>query len=126
MRLLLDTHALVWWGEDSPRMSRRAKTAIDEGDCFVSAVNAMEIATKFRLGKLPNAQKLAVGFEEMVASAGFRSLQVSVAHARVAGGLNIPHKDPFDRLLIAQAMIDGMTLVSNEKLFDEFGLSRIW
>lgn len=86
----------------------------------------MEIATKFRLGKLPSAEPLALGFEDETAEAGFLPLPLTLTHARVAGSLAIPHKDPFDRLLIAQAIVEDMFLVSNEAVFDGFGVSRLW
>lgn len=128
MRLLLDTHALLWWGEENVRLSRGAAQAIDSGDheVFVSAVSAMEIAMKFRLGKLPSAKPLAVAFEAETEAMGFLPLPITLAHARVAGSLTIAHKDPFDRLLIAQAMVEGITLVSNEAIFDGAGISRLW
>jgi PIN domain nuclease of toxin-antitoxin system len=128
LRLLLDTHALLWWGHGDRRLSARACAEIDSdaNERFVSAVSAMEIATKFRLGKLPEAYALAANFEADIAEMGFQPLAISVGHARLAGSLAIPHKDPFDRLLIAQAMLEGMTLVSNEAGFDPFGVARLW
>lgn len=128
MRLLLDTHALLWWGENNDRLSRNAAAVIDSGDheVFVSAVSAMEIATKFRLGKLPSAGPLALAFEDETAAAGFLPLSITLTHARVAGSLAIPQKDPFDRLLIAQAQVEDMFLVSNETIFDGFGVGRLW
>lgn len=128
MRLLLDTHALIWWGEDSPRLSRAVARAIDfpSNEVMVSPVSAMEIALKFRLGKLPSAEPLARGFEAETAAAGFIPLPINLTHAKLAGGLEIPHKDPFDRLLIAQAIIEDVLLVSNEALFDDFGVTRLW
>ena len=86
----------------------------------------MEIATKFRLGKLPSAQPLAVDFEGETRAVGFRPLPLSILHGQMAGSFPFAHKDPFDRLLIAQAMLEGMALVSNEELFDGFGVSRLW
>ncbi|MDI1365383.1 MAG: type II toxin-antitoxin system VapC family toxin [bacterium] len=128
MKLLLDTHALLWWGEDNERLSLGAARAIDSGDheVFVSAVSAMEIAMKFRLGKLPSAQPLALAFEAETEAMGFLPLPITLTHARVAGSLTITHKDPFDRMLIAQALVEGITLVSNEAIFDGAGISRLW
>ena len=128
MRLLLDTHALIWWLVGSPSLSATAKTAIaNEGnEVFVSAASAMEIATKFRLGKLPEAGPLATNLQEYVEEQGFRELPIGIGHGMLAGNLQIAHKDPFDRLLIAQALCEGMPLVSNEAVFDEFGVSRLW
>ena len=128
MRLLLDTHALIWWLAGDDALSRRAREAIaDEGNAVaVSAASAMEVATKFRIGKLPHAALLAYDFEAVIAEQGFDELAISVHHARLAGEMNIAHKDPFDRLLIAQAQAEDMTLVSNEVLFDGFAVKRLW
>lgn len=128
LRLLLDTHALIWWLAGDEALSRRAREAIaDEvNEIAVSAASAMEIATKFRIGKLPGAALLAQSFEEIIAEQGFGELPISVHHARLAGEMNIDHKDPFDRLLIAQAQADDLVLVSNEALFDGFAIKRLW
>lgn len=128
MRLLLDTHALIWWLAGDEALSLRARAAIaDEANTVaVSAASAMEVATKHRIGKLPDAALLAQDFEAIIAGQGFDELAISVRHARLAGEMNIAHKDPFDRLLIAQAQAEDMTLVSNEALFDGFAVKRIW
>ena len=126
MRLLLDTHALVWWVEDSPLLGASARTALVDNEVLVRAASAWEIATKFRLGKLPSAERMARNFAGEVAAEGFVALPVTLEHAALAGGLDIPHKDPFDRLLIAQARIERVPIVSNETLFDAFGVERIW
>ena len=128
MRLLLDTHALIWWGLDDPRLGAEARAAIAEAgnEVFVSAASAMEVTTKHRLGKLPQAERLALGFETLVAALGFQPLPISLAHAQLAGNLVVPHKDPFDRLLIAQSVLEGMPLASNEAAFDGFGVIRVW
>ena len=86
----------------------------------------MEIATKFRIGKLPDAWRLATDFEDAILAEGFEPLPITLTHARLAGAMAIPHKDPFDRLLIAQSVTEGMSLVSNEAAFDEFGVTRLW
>ena len=128
MRLLLDTHALIWWVNGDDRLGVTAKAAIADEDqtVLVSAVSAMEIATKFRLGKLPSARHLAQDFESVIQEQGFEPLSISIRHARSAGNLAIAHKDPFDRLLIAQALLDELTLVSNEAVFDGYGVARLW
>lgn len=128
MRLLLDTHTLIWWLAGDDTLSRHARDAIDDeaNSIFVSAASAMEFATKFRIGKLPRAALLARDFEAIVAAQGFAELAITVRHARLAGELNIPHKDPFDRLLIAQAQAEDMVLASNEALFDGFAVKRLW
>ena len=128
MRLLLDTHALIWWTLGMARLSRAAHDAIadDDSEVFVSAVSALEIALKHRLGKLPLAGDLARDFEGEVDSEGFIGLPVSLRHGHLAGALPIMHKDPFDRLLMAQALGENLVLVSNERIFDAAGVSRLW
>ena len=128
MRLLLDTHALIWALGDSPRLGRVARDAIeaDETEILVSAASAMEVTTKHRLGKLDEVADLVRDFAGVLAAADYEALPIALDHAALAGSLDIAHKDPFDRLLIAQARIERVPLVSNEKLFDEFGVERIW
>jgi len=128
LKLLLDTHALIWWLAGDEALSLRAREAMaDEANSIaVSAASAMEVATKFRIGKLPRAALLARDFETIVAAQGFSELPISVTHARLAGEMNIAHKDPFDRFLIAQAQVEAMVLVSNEALFDGFAVQRLW
>ena len=128
MKLLLDTHALIWWLADDPALSKMARDAIEDPDneALVSAASAMEVVTKHRLGKLPGAALLAQNFEVIVRAEGFVPLPIALRHAALAGGLQISHKDPFDRLLMAQSLIEAMPLVSNEQIFDGFGITRLW
>ena len=128
LRLLLDTHALIWWLAGDEALSLRARVAIaDEANSVaVSAASAMEIATKFRIGKLPQAELLARNFEGIVAAQGFDELPIALHHARLAGEMHIAHKDPFDRFLIAQAQAENLVLISNEALFDSFAVQRLW
>jgi len=86
----------------------------------------MEVTTKYRLGKLPEAADLATAFRRTIIAADYTPLAISTDHAVLAGSLDIPSGDPFDRFLIAQARIEGVPIVSNEKLFDRFGVERIW
>jgi len=128
MKLLLDTHALLWYLLGDGNLSRNARTAIDENanEVLVSAVSAMEISTKYRIGKLPEAGVIAGRLAETIVMRGFQALPISVEHGDVAGALDIDHRDPFDRLLIAQAQIEQALLVSNETLFDRFAVRRLW
>lgn len=128
MKLLLDTHALLWWLLGDRRLSLKARAAIAEtgADVLASAVSAMEIGTKHRIGKLPEAERMIADLGARIARQGFAELPLSLAHARLAGSLVIPHKDPFDRMLIAQSLIEQVALVSNETLFDGFGVNRLW
>jgi PIN domain nuclease of toxin-antitoxin system len=129
VRLLLDTHAFLWWVFADPKLSRRARTAIDddvENNVVVSAASAWEIATKYRIGKLPDARAVADDVSGAVAAEGFDQLAITVRHAQRAGNLVGHHQDPFDRMLIAQAMLEDLTLVSNERAFDAYGVRRLW
>lgn len=129
MQLLLDTHAFLWWVFADPKLSRRARIAIDndgENEVFVSAASTWEIATKHRNGKLPDASAVADDILGTVAAEGFTELGISVRHAQHAGNLGGHHRDPFDRMLIAQAMLEDLTLVSNERTFDAYGVRRLW
>ena len=127
MHLLLDTHAFLWWIADSSRLSARAYGAIAdaENDIAVSAASAWEIATKHRLGRLPS-DALAPGIGVYIAQQGFDEVSITVDDASRAGTLPQHHRDPFDRMLIAQALSRSLFLVSNESLFDRYGVSRLW
>jgi PIN domain nuclease of toxin-antitoxin system len=128
MDVLLDTHALLWWLSDDPALTHRARKVIAEKKniILVSAASAWEIATKVRLGKLPSAANLAAHFAEIIEQEAFQSLAISASHAIRAGLLPGLHKDPFDRMLIAQAQEENMPIVSNETIFDSYGVRRIW
>jgi len=128
MRLLLDTNTLLWWLDGDRRLSRAARVAIGDHDnvVFVSAASAWELATKARLGKLPGAEDVEADVSGCVARQGFTELAISVLHAQRAGGLRIDHRDPFDRMLIAQGQMEDLPIVTNETLFEGFGISRIW
>jgi PIN domain nuclease of toxin-antitoxin system len=128
MRLLLDTHALLWWLSGDAALSAAARTAIeDEGNgVFVSAVSAWEFATKHRIGKLPGVSALVTDLDGAIGAQGFAPLPISLRHGQVAAALPAPHRDPFDRMLIAQAMLENLVLVSNEHCFDVYGVTRVW
>ncbi|HWF07338.1 MAG TPA: type II toxin-antitoxin system VapC family toxin [Bryobacteraceae bacterium] len=128
LRLLLDTHALLWWLADDASLGKRARAAIASisNTVTVSAASAWEIATKVRLGKLPGAEGLAADFAEYLQREGFEALPISMDHAARAGLLAGDHRDPFDRMLIAQAQAENLALVSNEEVFDGFGVRRVW
>jgi PIN domain nuclease of toxin-antitoxin system len=128
LRLLLDTHAVIWWFLDNPALSRAAREAIEPAgaEILVSAASAFEISLKHWSGKLPDAEPLARRLGAMVLEEGFQPLPITLEHGRVAGALPWAHKDPFDRLLVAQALVEDMPIVSNERVFDLTGVSRIW
>ena len=126
--MLLDTHAFIWWFSGSNRLSLTARQAIadDGNDVLVSAASAWEIATKHRLGKIPNAEALALDISGAIAAQNFQSLPITVDDAARAGALPGPHRDPFDRMLIAQALARDLVVVSNEIRFDRYGVRRLW
>jgi PIN domain nuclease of toxin-antitoxin system len=128
MRLLLDTHALVWWFEGNTTLTITARAAIDDrrNQTYVSAASVWEIATKHRLGKLAGNPVLIADIPAAVASQGFLELPVTLRHGQAAGALAIKHKDPFDRMLVAQAMLEALVLVSNERAFDSLAINRLW
>jgi PIN domain nuclease of toxin-antitoxin system len=128
LRLLLDTHALIWWLAGDARLSVRARDAIDQyrSLVFVSAASAWEIATKVRIGKLPGAAAIAPDIAGVISRESFQPLAVTVEHGQRAGTLPGPLQDPFDRMLIAQAVLDNLHLVSIERAFDPYGVMRLW
>lgn len=128
MRLLLDTHAFIWWLAGSERLPVRARRAIagEANDKLISAASAWEIATKHRLGKLPSAAAIAEDIAGAIAGEGFQELPITVEDATRAGSLPGLHRDPFDRMLIAQALMHNLVFISNESLFDQYGIRRLW
>ena len=128
MQLLLDTHAFLWWlsGDDALSVEARKAIADEWNGVFVSAATAWEIATKHRIGKLSIAAKLIADLDGSIASEGFIGLPISVRHGQTAGALPGPHHDPFDRMLIAQAILEDLVLVSNKRSFDAYGVARMW
>lgn len=128
MPLLLDTHTFLWWLAGHRMLSLKAREAIGgaEADVFVSAVSAWEITTKFRIGKLPEAELVATDVYATIEAEGFSPLAISVQHAQRAGSFGGTHRDPFDRLLAAQALLDDLTLVSNDRAFEQYAIRRFW
>ena len=128
MRLLLDTHAFLWWLDGDRRLSLKARRLIaDETNAvLVSAASAWEITTKSRLGKLPGAQDVAADVVGSIAAQSFIPLDITVLHAQRAGGIAGAHRDPFDRMLIAQAHLEDVAIISDDRVFDDFAVRRIW
>lgn len=129
LRLLLDTHALLWALAEPEKLSRASRGAIEDpnNELWVSAVSLFEISTKVRIGKLQVPASLLKRWQWSVECLSARLLQVSGSHAVLAGGLPVDHRDPFDRLLAAQAIEEGLTLVSCDSAFQEFsGLAVLW
>jgi PIN domain nuclease of toxin-antitoxin system len=127
-RLLLDTHALLWWLDGDVRMPVKIRRLIqsDSNELLVSAASVWEITTKARLGKLPGALEVAADVPACIASQGFTGLPISIQHAQAAGSLPGPHRDPFDRMLIAQAHGERCPVLSIDPVFDDYGVTRIW
>ena len=113
MNLLLDTHALLWWLDDSPILSEKARSAVADGEylVFVSAVTIWKIRIKEALGKL----KIPRNFRRVLEAQSFENLDITSDHAHAISGLPDHHRDPFDRMLIAQAKIEGLTLVTHDR-----------
>ncbi len=120
MRLLLDTHALLWWLADEGLSSRTRDAIADPANLVaVSAASAWEIAIKKALGKLTALDDL----EQQVHAGGFVPLPINIAHGIAAGQLARHHDDPFDRMLIAQALAEGLTIVTRDKRFEDYGVA---
>jgi PIN domain nuclease of toxin-antitoxin system len=131
--LLLDTHALLWWLADDPKLSAAARDAMADAGrtVLVSAASLWEIATKNRLGKLGEADAFLADPVGIIAAEGFEPLPITLPHALLSGGLDTAHRDPFDRMLMAQALLDDLLLVSNEDRFDHVAhrgraVRRLW
>ncbi len=123
MIALLDTHALLWWLADDPRLGRSARVAMGDPTSvvFVSAVSVWEIAIKRAVGKL----RVPDGLAERIDDAGFERLPVGFDHAERVGTLPLHHGDPFDRLLVAQALVEGATLVTSDRRIEAYDVPRL-
>lgn len=128
MNLLLDTHALLWWQTNDERLSNRTRALIadETNQVFVSAASAWEIATKQRLGKLDEVPGAASRFAELVAADGFAHLPITRVHSLRAGGYQIDHRDPFDRILAAQSELEDLLLVTRDPAFELFACKTVW
>jgi PIN domain nuclease of toxin-antitoxin system len=123
VRLLLDTHALLWWLVDDPRLAPEARDAVASPESFVavSAASAWELSIKRALGRLELPDRL----EEQLERAGLSPLPITIAHALHAGRLPRHHADPFDRMLVAQAQLEGLTVVTRDPRIAEYGVSTL-
>jgi PIN domain nuclease of toxin-antitoxin system len=123
MRLLLDTHVLLWWREANPRIDGDARRSIATADdVLVSSASAWEVAIKVALGKL----RIPGPLEAAVGDSGFDTLPITFGHAAAVTGLAPHHADPFDRMLIAQALVEDLTIVTHDRRFAPYGVSVIW
>ncbi len=128
MSFLLDTHTWLWWLFDDERLSKTARGIIQDPNhsLYVSAASAWEIATKHRLGKLDSAAVLVQDIPGYVTRTGCTELPITVEHAARAGSFPQPHRDPFDRMLAAQATIEGLRLVTRDPAIPQFGVEVVW
>lgn len=126
--LLLDTHAALWFLWDDPQLSEQAKAIMEDADNrkLVSIASCWEIAIKVGLGKLDLGEPSRSFLPREIARNNFELLPISLDHATMVEGLVAHHRDPFDRLLIAQAMTEGFSLVSIDGVFDQYGIHRVW
>ena len=128
MRLLLDTHAWLWWNQDGPELSRAARRAIasPHNECWLSMASAWDMAVKIANGKLTLEGDLEHFLPEQMAENGFAILPIGIRHVARTVKLPFHHRDPFDRLIIAQALVEGLTVVSADRVFLKYGVRRIW
>ena len=128
MKLLLDTHAFLWWVAASGQVSRKASAAIASArnDCYVSIASGWEIAIKVSLGQLRIDGALDRFLPEQIGANGFRPLPIDLKHAARVATLPFHHRDPFDRLLVAQALEEDLAVVTTDAIFSRYGLNRIW
>ena len=127
LNLLLDTHALLWFATDPNRFAPRTLAAIYDAEVVrVSVVSAYELMFKQALGKLPAGRELLADIEGYCEQQGFDILPITLAHAGMAGRLALDHRDPFDRMLTAQALIEALVIVSTDDKLDIFGVRRLW
>jgi len=119
MSYLIDTHILLWWLFDDKKLDNECRNIIRNPDCriIVSSATAWEIATKYRIGKLPEAKQLVEQYSQILHQAKFIELAITTAHALRAGSLPIDHRDPFDRMLVAQAELESLPLITYDKAF---------
>lgn len=127
MGLLLDSATLIWWVLDNGRISVAADRAIRSAERIaVSSVTAMELATKLRIGKLPQVQPLVEAFPARCLAEGFELLPLRHEHALLGGTIPGEHRDPFDRMLAGQAIVENLTIISPDTAFDALGARRLW
>ena len=126
---LLDTHVLLWLLAEPEKLSENARTILADASnrLYVSAASAWEIATKVRLGKLPLADSITMAYQQHLRRAGIETIDISTDHAILGGAASWVHRDPFDRVIGATAIVEGLTLVSSDSAFNGFnGLRILW
>lgn len=128
MRLLLDTNAFLWWVADDPRLPERARAAIGNGgnEVYFSAASAWEIAIKSSLGRVEVPQPLGEFMTDQLRTNAFEILPIHIRHALAVSTLPDVHRDPFDRMLVAQAMQEQMSIVSGDEHVHAYGVETVW
>lgn len=128
MKLLLDTHAFLWFVEENAKLSSIARSAIEnpQNQKWVSIASCWEISIKVGIGKLQVSDPVDMFLNRELTANGFSILPIELRHVTHVSGLTPHHRDPFDRLLIAQSQIEGFRLVSGDFAFDEYGVTRVW
>lgn len=128
MRVLLDSHALLWWLFDDPSLPESARRIVrnPENEIFVSSASGWEISTKYRLGKLAEAEEAVRNLPELLRQARMETLSITLEHAMAAGALPGPHRDPFDRMLIAQSRLEKMPVVTSDPIFKKYRVRILW
>jgi PIN domain nuclease of toxin-antitoxin system len=126
LAVLLDTHAFLWWCEDSSELSPKARKAIASNDCFVSMASFWEMAIKLSLSKLRFLSPIERYLPEQMSLNGFETLEITFRQVAATAALPWHHRDPFDRLLAAQALEQKVSIVSRDGIFDAYGLKRTW
>jgi len=127
-RLLLDTHVFLWWIEDAPQLSLAARNAISNAgnECYLSLASCWEMSIKSSLGKLKLAKPLERFVSEQLAANNFTLLNIELRHAAKVEKMPFHHRDPFDRLLLAQAMIEKLTIITADSAFASYGVKLLW
>lgn len=126
MAILLDTHAFLWWCQDAPDLSPKARKAIAAADCFVSVATFWEIAIKCSQGKLRLPGAAERYLTEQMSLNGFEILDIGFRHTMAILPLPRRHRDPFDRMLAAQALEENVPIVSRDEVFEVYGVERLW
>lgn len=126
MKILFDSHALVWFLLGDQRCPPSLRNMATEADIVISAVVVWEIASKVNRGKWPEAAAVAAALDGLLAEHAYVALPITLRHAHVAGFLRTRHRDPFDRMLAAQAQVEGIPLATADPVFRELGVSVVW
>jgi len=128
MRLLLDTHTFLWWINNDPLLSEPARAAIasERNECFLSLASCWELAIKTSIGKLRLTKSVERFIPEELAANDFKLLNLDFRHVAKVESLPFHHRDPFDRLLVAQVLAERMTIVSADAVLSEYGVKRLW